>query len=57
MWAYELVEIGRGAYGTVYLGRHKENGQTIAIKKTIVENANDGIPSTTIREIAILTDL
>ena len=39
------------------MGVHRTTGQKIAIKKTEIENKNDGIPSTTIRETAILTDL
>ncbi len=30
---------------------------TIALKKTKIENYNDGIPSTTLREISILHEL
>lgn len=56
-WYYIARQLGQGAYGTVFLGVHRENGSKIAIKKTEIENKNDGIPSTTIREIAILTDL
>ena len=32
-------------------------GKEYAIKKTHIDNRNDGIPSTTIREIAILMEL
>ena len=56
-WYYVEGQLGKGAYGTVFLGVHKVTGQKIAIKKTEIENRNDGIPSTTIREIAILTEL
>ena len=41
----------------VWKGRHQDSGETFAIKKTKIDNMNDGIPSTTLREIAILMDL
>jgi len=50
-------ELGRGAYGCVYKGVHMQTGKEYAIKKTRIDNKNDGIPATTIREIAILMDL
>jgi len=50
-------ELGRGAYGFVYKGVHRLTGKEYAIKKTHIDNRNDGIPSTTIREIAILMEL
>ena len=56
--SYNYVEeLGRGAYGFVYKGQHRETGKEYAIKKTHIDNKNDGIPSTTIREIAILMEL
>ena len=56
MYIYE-GDLGHGAYGVVYKGRHQVTGETFAIKKTKIDNSNDGIPSTTMREIAILMDL
>ena len=52
-----MGELGRGAYGFVYHGVHKQTNKGYAIKKTHIDNRNDGIPSTTIREIAILMEL
>ena len=49
--------MGKGAYGIVWKGKHKDTGETFAIKRTEIENISDGIPSTTLREIAILMDL
>ena len=52
---YEKVEkIGEGTYGVVYKGRNKESGQTIALKKITLEQEEEGVPCTTIREIALL---
>lgn len=52
-----MGKLGQGAYGFVYRGKHKQTGKEYAIKKTHIDNRSDGIPSTTIREIAILTEL
>ena len=52
-----MDELGKGAYGTVYRGVHRQTQKEYAIKRTHIDNCNDGIPSTTIREIAILMEL
>ena len=52
-----LGELGHGAYGYVFKGQNRETGEIFAIKKTNIVSQNDGIPSTTIREIAILVEL
>ena len=56
---YKLIEapIGQGAYGAVFKGTYLATGQDIAMKRTKIENVNDGIPSTTLREISILYEL
>ena len=55
---YEKVEkIGEGTYGVVYKGRNRESGQTIALKKITLDEAEEGVPCTTIREIALLKEL
>ena len=50
--------IGVGAYGAVYKGFSKtDSSDVVALKRTKIENFNDGIPSTTMREISILNEL
>ena len=53
---YKAVKrLGKGTYGTVYLVYKNENKNDIyAIKKIKMENENEGIPSTALREISIL---
>ena len=46
-----------GTYGVVYKGRDRETGQTIALKKIRLEQEEEGVPCTTIREIALLKEL
>ncbi|CAN7993033.1 unnamed protein product, partial [Ixodes hexagonus] len=55
---YTKVEkIGEGTYGVVYKGKNKKNGQIVALKKIRLESEDDGVPSTAIREIALLKEL
>lgn len=55
---YEGVAIiGQGTYGVVKKVRHKKNNQFYAIKCLKLENEKEGVPSTALREIAILKSL
>lgn len=47
-------KLGQGAYGSVYKAKSIKNNQYFAIKVIKIEAYDDGIPSTTIREINIL---
>ena len=55
----EVAVIGNGAYGTVYKARDlKNDGQFVAIKKIRIQtSAEEGMPMSTIREIAMLKQL
>jgi cyclin-dependent kinase 1 len=46
-----------GTYGVVYKGKNKKTGQIVAMKKIRLENEDEGIPSTAIREISLLKEL
>lgn len=55
---YEKLEmIGEGTYGVVYKARDIETGEIFALKKIRLESEDEGIPSTAIREIALLKEL
>jgi serine/threonine protein kinase len=45
-------KIGEGTYGTVYKAKDRKTFQDVAIKR--VKTEDEGIPSTTLREISIL---
>jgi serine/threonine protein kinase len=45
-------KIGEGTYGTVYKAMDRKTFEDVAIKK--VKTEEEGIPSTTLREISIL---
>ncbi|PIA43985.1 hypothetical protein AQUCO_01800212v1 [Aquilegia coerulea] len=55
---YEKVKkIGEGTYGVVYKGRDLMTNETIALKKIRLEQEDEGVPSTTIREISLLKEM
>ncbi|KAK8794840.1 hypothetical protein WA158_001820 [Blastocystis sp. Blastoise] len=58
MERYEkLQKAGEGAYGVVYQARDTETGDIVALKNIRLEQKDEGIPSTAIREIALLKEL
>jgi len=53
----KIEKIGEGTYGVVYKGRNKKNNKLVALKKIRLELAEEGIPSTAVREISLLREL
>lgn len=49
-----LGRIGQGAHGCVMKGSNKETGETVAMKKLLVKNLDEGIPKHIFREICAL---
>lgn len=53
-----LIRPISGAYGTVYKARDRNNpGNFVALKKVRVALTEDGVPMSTLREIALLKQL
>ncbi|NXI48768.1 CDK3 kinase, partial [Chloroceryle aenea] len=53
----KVEKIGEGTYGVVYKARNKRTGQLVALKKIRLDSEMEGVPSTAIREIALLKEL
>ena len=55
---YEKIErVGEGTYGVVYKARDLRTSTIVALKKIRLEQEEEGVPSTAIREIALLKEL
>ena len=48
--------IGEGTYGVVYKAKDTVTNEIVALKQIRLENEDEGIPSTAMREISILKD-
>jgi len=53
----KLGKLGEGTYGVVYKAQDKTTKEIFALKKIRLESEDEGIPSTAIREIALLKEL
>ncbi|KAI8873995.1 Pkinase-domain-containing protein [Ramicandelaber brevisporus] len=52
-----IEKIGEGTYGVVSKAIKKSTGEVVAIKKIKLESDDEGVPSTSIREISLLREL
>ena len=50
-------KLGEGTYGVVYKALEVATGTIVAVKEIKIDHCDDGIPSTAIREIAVLQEL
>eukprot|EP00605_Chrysophyceae_sp_TOSAG23-4_P000902 GSChrysophyteH1.ASY1.ANO1.993.1 assembled CDS len=61
MERYQKIEknghCGEGTYGVVYKAKDKQTEALVALKRIRLEVEDEGIPSTTLREIAVLRQL
>lgn len=55
---YQKIEkLGEGTYGIVYKAQNKVTGEIVALKRIRLDNEEDGIPCTAVREISLLREL
>ncbi len=55
---YERLErAGEGTYGVVFKARDRYTNEIVALKKIRLEQEDEGVPSTAIREISFLKEL
>lgn len=52
-----MEKLGEGTYGIVHKALDNTTNKIIALKEIRAENREEGIPVTTLREIALLRDL
>ncbi|EAS00630.2 cyclin-dependent kinase-like Serine/Threonine kinase family protein (macronuclear) [Tetrahymena thermophila SB210] len=53
----KLLKVGEGTYGEVYKAKDIQSSEIVALKKIKLENEDEGVPSTALREISILKEL
>lgn len=55
MQKYEKLEkIGEGTYGTVFKGKNRETHEIVALKRVRLDEDDEGVPSSALREICLL---
>lgn len=58
MQKYEKLEkIGEGTYGTVFKAKNKETQEVVALKRVRLDDDDEGVPSSALREICLLKEL
>jgi cyclin-dependent kinase len=58
MEKYQKIEkLGEGTYGIVYKAQDRLNNNIVALKRIRLDNEEEGVPCTAIREISLLKEL
>ena len=53
----KIKRVGEGTYGIVYCAKDRKSGSIVALKKIRLEDENEGMPISALREIALLKSL
>merc|ERR1740137_223274 len=57
---YDLVkerELGSGTYGCVFVARNTKTRDVVAVKQMYVDQGDEGVPSTVLREVSLCSEL
>lgn len=58
MEKYQKIDkLGEGTYGIVYKAQNRQTGEIVALKRIRLDNDEEGIPCTAVREISLLREL
>lgn len=53
----KIDKLGEGTYGIVYKAQNKQTGEIVALKRIRLDDEEEGIPCTAVREISLLREL
>ncbi|KAI9175230.1 cyclin-dependent kinase 5 [Blastocladiella emersonii ATCC 22665] len=53
----KIEKLGEGTYGIVYKAQNRDSGDIVALKRIRLDNEEEGVPCTAIREISLLKEL
>lgn len=53
----KIDKLGEGTYGIVYKAVNKVSKEVVALKRIRLDNEDEGIPCTAVREISLLKEL
>lgn len=53
----KLEKVGEGTYGTVYKCIQLSTNRVVALKKIRLDDEEEGVPSTALREVSVLMEL
>jgi len=53
----KIEKLGEGTYGIVYKAHNRDTNEVVALKRIRLDNEEEGVPCTAIREISLLKEL
>ncbi|KAL0075204.1 kinase-like domain-containing protein [Phycomyces blakesleeanus] len=53
----KIEKLGEGTYGIVYKAQNRDTNEVVALKRIRLDNEEEGVPCTAIREISLLKEL